>query len=158
MTSLRLFDQHEEPKKLNWKKEYVNALYRIFEEEKKQRLKVPYGALMGYITKISESVPSDKNNFYGWAWVEGSGEIIFEYPPIEEWENQFRAFLSNDFASKANYPMPLFFKQYGNFEIIKEPVPLKTKPAVKKSRVKIYCSNCKSNHWSDERCEEKNFL
>lgn len=152
MEALRLVPP--EPKKKHWKLERADAIYRIFEEAKGVKLKVPYGMVMGMLTKISECVPSEKNNYNGWGWVdEETGEVNFEIPAIEDFEAQYRGFLNNEYAKKTNYPLGLFFKQYGTFETVQEKVPLKTKPNVKQTRVMFYCSDCKRNHYSDEVCQ-----
>lgn len=152
---LKIFKtQDEEPKKLNWKLERANLIYKVFEEVKGTKLKVPYGMVMGLLTKISECLPTEQNNFSGWGWLnEETGVVEFDIPPIEDFEAQYRGFLSNEYAKKANYTLSLFFKQYGNYEIVKENIPLKTKPQIKQSRVRIYCSDCKRNHYSDEPCK-----
>jgi hypothetical protein len=142
-----------EPKKLNWKLERTNSIYRIFEEEKNQKMEIPYGLIMGFLSKISESVPCEKNNFYGWAWTDDNGEIQFEIPPIEDFENQFRGFLKNEYAKSANYPLALFFKSYGSWEIVQEKIPIKIKPQIKKTRIKIQCPDCGKAHYSDENCQ-----
>lgn len=109
-----------EPKKLNWKIVLANSIYSIFKEVKQQDFKVPYGKVMGMITRISESVPSEKNKWKGWAWIDDNGEIQFTIPPIEEFESQFKGFLENEYAKSQKYPIELFFSQYGNYITIEE--------------------------------------
>ena len=154
MEALRLFEEMpKKEKKINWKQERANLIYGVYNEVVGTKLKVPYGMVMGLLTRIAENVPTEENGYYGWAWVDEQGEIQFEIPPIEEFEAQYRGFLNNEFARKCNYSLSLFFKQYGNFEVAKEKVPLKVKPQVKQTRVMIHCSDCKKNHYSDEFCQ-----
>ena len=151
MTELRLMET--EPKKLHWKKQYSNSIYRIWEEEKGSKYKMPYGAVIGQLSKVIETVPDENNNYYGWGVLnEETGVIEFEIPPIEDFESQYRAFLNNGYAKTCNYALSLFFKCYGTYEVIQEKVPLKVKPVVKATRVMIFCSDCKQNHYSDEKC------
>lgn len=154
MEELRLVEIQPEPKKKHWKLERTDAILRIFEEVKGVKYKFPYGMIVGMLSKFSQCVPSEANNFSGWGWVdEETGEVKFEIPPIEEFESQFRGFLNNAYAKNANYPLTLFFKQYGSFEVVTEKVPLKVKAVVKQTRVMIHCSDCKRNHYSDEVCQ-----
>lgn len=151
---LRLLEETPtpEPKKKNWKIERADLIYRVFEEVKGRKLKSPYGMVMGLLTKISECVPSEENKYHGWAWIDEGGEIKFDIPPIDDFEAQYRGFLENEYAKKSNYSLPLFFTQYGNYETVKEKIPLKIKPVVKPTSVKIHCSICNKVHRSDENC------
>ena len=155
MEALKLFEEPTpEPKKKHWKLERADAIYRIFEEVTGSRMKVPYGVVMGMLTKISECIPTEDNKWTGWGYLnEETGAIEFDIPPMDEFESQYRSFFTNEFAKKANYPLGLFFKQYGTFEQVKEKIPLKVKPQVKQTRVMFYCSDCKKNHYSDELCQ-----
>ncbi len=149
--ALRLLDEPTpQPKKLHWKQARANILYQVFEEVKGTKLKVPYGMVMGLLTKISECVPSEQNKYHGWAWTDENGEIQFDIPPIEDFEAQFRGFLDNEYAKKANYSLPLFFTQYGAYETVKEKIPLKVKPVVKQTVIPIRCSKCNKSFMSNE--------
>jgi len=150
--TLRLMET--EPKKRNWKLDRADSIYRKYEEMKGVKLKVPYGMVMGLLTKISECLPTEDNNYSGWGWLnEETGVVEFDIPPIQDFEAQYRGFLNNDYAKKANYSLALFFRQFGNYEVVKEVVPLKVKPAVKETRVYIQCSDCGKAHWSNEKCK-----
>ena len=139
-------------KKLHWKQVLANSLYRIYEETTGRKLKVPYGMAIGLISRCSESVPSEENKYYGWAWIDDDGVIQMEIPSVEDFEAQYRAFLKNEFAKTTNYSLPLFFKQFGNYETVKE-IPLKVKPPSNVTRVMIHCSSCGKNHYSDMDCQ-----
>jgi len=159
MEALKLLEESEQPKQqkqVNWKIARCNLLYQVFEEVKGTKLKTPYGMVMGLLTKISECVPSEQNKYHGWAWTDENGEIQFEIPPIEDFEAQFRGFLDNEYAKKANYSLPLFFMQYGNYEVVKEKIPLKVKPVVKETAILIRCTKCNKNFKANEyhNCEE----
>jgi len=153
MEALKLLEESEQPKQqkqVNWKIARCNLLYQVFEEVKGTKLKTPYGMVMGLLTKISECVPSEQNKYHGWAWTDENGEIQFEIPPIEDFEAQFRGFLDNEYAKKANYSLPLFFMQYGNYEVVKEKIPLKVKPVVKETAILIRCTKCNKNFKANE--------
>jgi len=151
---LRLMETPE--KKIHWKQQYTNSIYRIWEEEKKSKYKMPYGAVIGQLSKVIETVPTEENNYYGWGVLdEETGVIKFEIPQIEDFESQYRAFLNNGYAKSCNYALSLFFKCYGTYEAVKEPVPLKVKPVVKATKVFIQCSDCNTAHWSDQKCNHK---
>jgi len=159
MEALKLLEESEQPKQqkqVNWKIARCNLLYQVFEEVKGTKLKTPYGMVMGLLTKISECVPSEQNKYHGWAWTDENGEIQFEIPPIEDFEAQFRGFLDNEYAKKANYSLPLFFMQYGNYEVVKEKIPLKVKPVVKETAILIRCTKCNKNFKANQyhNCEE----
>lgn len=150
--ALRLFEEPTpEPKKKNWKLERCDLIYRVFEEVKGTKLKVPYGMVMGLLSKISECLPTEDNNYSGWGWLnEETGVVEFQIPPIEDFEAQYRGFLTNEYAKKANYSLPLFFKQYGNYEVIQEKIPLKVKPVVKETAILIRCTKCNKNFKANE--------
>lgn len=138
-------------KRTNWKLQRADLIYRVFEEVKGQKLKVPFGMVMGLLTKISECIPTEDNGYSGWGWLnEETGVVEFDIPPIEDFEAQYRGFLNNEYAKKANYSLALFFRQYGSYEEIKEKIPLKVKPVVKQTIVKISCSKCGKQFMSNE--------
>jgi len=143
MEDLKLLET--EPKKINWKKERVNLFLAEFENATGKRCPVGYPILMRLITVYSEeqwSYPSEE-----------SGEIEFAIPPMDEWEEQVKGFFKDEWASNCGYHFSYLLKQYGRFvKFTQKPIPLKTKPQIKTTRVRIHCSNCNKDHWSDERC------
>jgi len=87
------------------------------------------------------------------------GEIYITYPDRKEWNEELLKFF---YKSKENWyrvnnrlTFFTFVKNYGryNHHLPKvQEIPLKVKPSVKQTRVMIYCSDCKKNHYSDEKC------
>lgn len=145
MEALKL---HEEPKPLSKvRQELIVDFFDTYLESFGEKCTEPFLKCLGTLKKTFEMTDEE------------TGEIYITYPDREEWKSELHKFF---YKSKDNwYRMNnrctffTFVKNYGRYNHHlppKQEIPLKTKPNVKQTRVLIYCTDCKKNHYSDTPC------
>jgi hypothetical protein len=142
MSELRLLQNEEPaPKPLHWKKERVNYWCSAYNNNTGRRDPLGYPALMRLLTLHCEehwSYPDDE-----------TGEILFEIPPIDEWQNEVDGFFKDEFRIKIQkFFFPSFLKNYGSFH--KSSIKQKT---VSKRTIMFPCEFCGKLRQPDGTCE-----
>lgn len=146
MGELKLLESEEPKKKIDWKQERVNIFLEEFKLARpNDRYPLGYPAMMGMMYRMWTTVHGYTD--------EETGEIIFDIPDVETWREQAKGFFQDEFARKTRkFHFDYFIKQFGSFKVVNEVIPLKVKPQVKMTRVKIHCGDCGTDHYSDENC------
>lgn len=141
-TDLKLVTNEEvKAKPLHWKKERINYWCEAYVNNTGRRDPIGYPALMRLLTLHCEehwSYPDDE-----------TGEILFEIPPIDEWEKEVDGFFKDEFRIKIQkFFFPSFLKNYGSFckVVVKKKV-------FNKKPIMIECEFCHKLRQPNGCCE-----
>ncbi len=143
MEGLKLIQSEEKQvKPLHWKKERVNYWCSAYLENTGKRDPIGYPALMRLLSLHCEehwSYPDDE-----------TGEVLFEIPPIEEWQSEVDGFFKDDFRIKIQkFFFPHFLKNYGSFH----KVSIKKTTQTKRKSIMIVCEFCGKPRQPNGCCE-----
>jgi hypothetical protein len=143
MDALRLVqDEEKVAKPLHWKKERVNYWCSAYLNSTGKRDPIGYPALMRLLSLHCEehwSYPDDE-----------TGEILFEIPPIEEWQKEVDGFFKDDFRIRIQkFFFPSFLKNYGSFQ----KTPVVKQRQVNKRPIMITCEFCQKIRQPNGCCE-----
>ena len=143
---------NEESKPINYsliRRDFIINYFDEYAKEMNRKCPESFVKCIGSLKSVFEGIDED------------TGEILLCYPTINEWNEELKKFFyrskENWYRNNNRLTFYTFCKNYGRYDhhIPKAPEPMqyKVKPTVKVSRVYIACSDCGSNHWSDEQCK-----
>lgn len=142
-TELRLLENTEQSSKpIHWKKERVNYWCSAYINNTGKRDPMGYPALMRLLSLHCEehwSYPDDE-----------TGEILFEIPPLDEWQREVDGFFKDDFRIKIQkFFFPSFLKNYGSFQ----KVSIIKQKQIKKNQIMFPCEFCGKIRQPNGCCE-----
>lgn len=147
MTLALLDMENPEPEKTlpQIRREMILDFYATYLNEMGEKCTEPFVKCLGTLRATFEAKDED-------------GEIYITYPDRKEWNDELRKFFyrSKDNWYRLNNRLTFFtfVKNYGRYNHhlpkVAEPQPLKIKPVVKETILKISCSKCGKQFMSNE--------
>lgn len=139
---MELLKSEQNPRPKDWRLERVAYWRSRHKEILGSDPRLGYGAMM----QMLENLWLKHHGFTD----TGTGEIIFDVPPIEDWKSETDWFFRDKWAGEnCGYFFGYFIQRYGSFTkyTVKEQVK-----EIPKRRLMIACSACGKNHYTDENC------
>jgi hypothetical protein len=134
MSELQLIQPDPQPFKLPIRS-LVSAYRAAYADRMKREVRMTWGHMIGRVKQKFETPDPE------------TGELLIEYPPLDEWNEEIEGFFENTYAKERQFPFDLFLKQYGQYAAPKK------MPKPKSQLIQLEtCDVCLTDHLAGKPC------